>query len=128
MKKRFLVGGFILTFALVYLGFNFLSSITYYLTPSELKAKDSIFDRKVRVIGKVVTEGFIWDAKELTLRFNITDGKESLLVIYRGVVPDTFKIGSEVVVEGSYTPQGIFEASRILIRCPTKYAPIEKKP
>ena len=128
MKKRFFVGGIILVLAFAYLGFSFVSSLTYYLTPSELKAQDSIYGKNVRVSGKVAPEGFTWDAKELILKFTITDGKESLPVIYKGVVPDAFKIGSDVVVEGSYRPQGVFKANRILPKCPTRYIPEEKKP
>lgn len=128
MKKRFLIGGIISFLALAYLGFSFASSFTYYLTPSELKTQDSIYGKKVRVNGKVAPESITWDAKDLILKFHITDDRESLPVIYKGVVPDTFKVGGDVVVEGSYSPQGTFQANRLLVKCPTKYTPGDKKP
>jgi cytochrome c-type biogenesis protein CcmE len=62
----------------------------------------------------------------LVLRFTLNDviGSDvSLPVVYRGAVPDTFKVGNGVIVEGTYTADGIFEATAILARCASKYLP-----
>jgi cytochrome c-type biogenesis protein CcmE len=52
------------------------------------------------------------------------DGGESLPVIYQGVVPDTFKVGNEVVVEGTLKSNGIFQAYTLMPKCPSKYEPL----
>ncbi len=50
-------------------------------------------------------------------------------VTYRGVVPDTFKEGADVVVEGSYdSAEKVFRCTTLLAKCPTKYEPGETKP
>ena len=45
-------------------------------------------------------------------------------VLYRGSVPDQFKLGRDVVVNGRYT-HGVFVAKKdsLVTKCPSKYAP-----
>jgi cytochrome c-type biogenesis protein CcmE len=40
---------------------------------------------------------------------------------YRGVVPDTFKTGSEVVATGKLASSGMLEAESVMAKCPSKY-------
>lgn len=64
----------------------------------------------------------------LEMRFTIldmSDSETSLPVIYSGAIPDTFKVGNQVVVEGKYTAGGIFEAEAIIVKCGSKYIPEE---
>jgi cytochrome c-type biogenesis protein CcmE len=44
------------------------------------------------------------------------------MVDYSGAVPDTFKPGVEVIVEGGMQPEaGVFKASTLMTKCPSKY-------
>jgi cytochrome c-type biogenesis protein CcmE len=43
-------------------------------------------------------------------------------VAYRGILPDMFAAGREVVVEGRYG-DGALAARQILTSCPSKYEP-----
>ncbi len=66
------------------------------------------------------------DKKNLAIRFEITDLKSSLSVIYQGVLPDLFREGQGVVAEGSYdaaTHQ--FTALQILAKHDANYMPPE---
>ncbi len=82
-----------------------------HLTVTELKAESaSHFGHSIRVGGKVVFDSVQWDSQNKIMRFSLTDGQETLDVIYRDVVPDTFEPGGELVVEGEYGTAGIFEA------------------
>ena len=67
---------------------------------------------------------------DLTLRFQMTDGDRAVPVSYRGVIPDTFGDKGEVVVEGVYRADGIFDASFLMAKCPSKYemSPDEEAP
>jgi cytochrome c-type biogenesis protein CcmE len=97
-------------------------TMTYYLTVSELLAKGpSTEDTGVRVGGEVIPDSIQWNPKDLKLSFRIRDGDSSLQVDYQGVVPDSFKPGNEVVVEGKYTTNGLFRAATIMPTCPSKY-------
>jgi cytochrome c-type biogenesis protein CcmE len=57
------------------------------------------------------------------LEFTIMEGGKSLPVIYRGMVPDTFRAGREIVIEGHLDSGGVFQADTILTKCPSKYEP-----
>ena len=128
-KKKFLIGGIIIILAISYLAYTgFESSATYYYTVSELAARSSsINSDTIRVNGHVVDDSVEQDIKERTLRFTITDveGDDSLSVVYRGIVPDTFQAGSDVVVEGYLNTEGVLQANSILTKCPSKYEPEE---
>jgi len=96
--------------------------MTYYLTVSEVLAKSSeIQNQTIRVGGNVSPNSVQWDPKDLRLLFKIEDDKSSLNVDYRGVVPDSFKPGREVVVEGTYKSNGQFVATTIMPKCASKY-------
>ena len=55
----------------------------------------------------------------------MTDKKNNLLVVYRGVLPDLFREGQGVVVEGSLAADGSFTASSVLAKHDEKYMPPE---
>ncbi len=124
-KKKFLVGGIIVSLAIGYLAYaGFESSATYYYEVGELLAQgSSIYDENVRVNGQVVPGSVEQETAGRELRFTIIDGEESLPVVYQGVVPDSFKVGTEVVVEGQLNPVGIFQAHTLMPKCPSKYVP-----
>ena len=126
-KKKFIIGGFIVFLAIGYLSYmGFESSATYYYTVSEvIEQQSSISGENVRVNGEVVAGSVEQDTKERILSFTIVDieGEESLPVVYQGVVPDTFKAGNDVVVEGYLSSTGVFQANNILAKCPSKYVP-----
>jgi len=124
-KKRFLIGGIIVFLALGYLGYaGFEGSATYYYTVSELMEQGgSIYGENVRVNGQVAPGSVEQESGGLIMRFTIIDGEASLPVVYQGVVPDAFKVGNEVVVEGHLDSDSIFQTNTILVKCPSKYVP-----
>lgn len=126
-KKRFIIGGLILVAALVFLGYiGFMGGVTYYYEVGELLDQtSSLADQTIRVSGIVAPDV---ERDGLEMRFTITDNTgidASLPVVYTGAVPDTFKVGNQVVVEGEYTASGIFEAEAIVTKCGSKYVPAE---
>ena len=126
-KKRFLIGGLIIILAIVYLGYTgYESSATYYYTVSELTGmKASLDGETVRVNGHVAAGSVVQDTKERILEFTILDveGADSLPVVYQGIVPDTFKVDTEIVIEGNLDSTGVFQANNIITKCPSKYVP-----
>jgi len=124
-KRRFLIGGITVFLAIGYLVFmGFQDSVTYYYTVSELMEQgSSIYDENVRVKGQVAPGSVEQEATGRILRFTIIDGEESLSVTYQGAVPDTFKVGAEVIVEGQFNSNGIFQAHTLMPKCPSRYVP-----
>lgn len=125
LGRKLLIGGAILCLAMGYLGYlGFRSSATYYLTVSELTEQgDSIHNKNVRVNGEVIPESVERDTRNSVLKFTIFGEGRSLSVVYKGIIPDTFKADTDVVVEGRLDPEGIFEAHSIITKCPSRYEP-----
>ncbi len=117
------MGGIIVAVAITYLAYSGIQNAgLYYLTVSEIRNEGIIaYGQSARVSGDVLDGSIQWDSQEGTLRFVISDGENELPIIYRGVAPDTFRGGAEVVVEGKYAPENIFEADKIMAKCPSKY-------
>lgn len=124
-RKRVIFAGAIVLLAMGFLIYMGLSQFaTYYYTVSEFLAEgESISDKQVRVAGQIVPDSVNKDTKNFTLNFTITDGEWTLPVFYQGVVPDTFKAGTDIVVEGKSDRQGVFHASKLITKCPSKYEP-----
>jgi cytochrome c-type biogenesis protein CcmE len=124
-RKRVIFAGAIVLMAmgfLIYIGLSHFA--TYYYTVSEFAAQsESLSGEQVRVTGQIIPDSVIHDTDNFTLNFTITDGETSLPVVYQGVVPDTFKAGTDIVVEGRSDQQGVFNASVLITKCPSKYEP-----
>jgi cytochrome c-type biogenesis protein CcmE len=123
-KVKFILGIGVIAITLTYLVYGGVKdTMVYYLTIGELKERiPSVYRNKVRVSGTVVP-GSIKKSIDGSLEFKITDGKQTIDVQYKGIVPDIFRDKVEAVVEGVYTPQNVFQAKILLAKCPTKYAP-----
>jgi len=128
LKPKFIIGAVIILIAMGALGYqSFLSSATYYYTVGEFATQQSTFaDKNVRVAGNV-TEGTI-ERQGTNLKFTMSDGPNDLNVVYKGVIPDTFKAGIQAVVLGKLNSDGIFEATELLAKCPSKYEPVDDQP
>ena len=126
-KRKFVISGIIIIAAVASLAYvSFQSSATYYYTVSELTGQGSLlYDENVRINGLVAPGSLEQKPAGGTLTFTIIDieGAESLPVVYQGVVPDTFKVGNEVVVEGYLNSNGSFQAHTLMTKCPSKYEP-----
>jgi cytochrome c-type biogenesis protein CcmE len=60
----------------------------------------------------------------LDYRFNVENAGAVIPATYTGIVPDTFKNGSEVVVKGQLGPDGfVVEKDGVMAKCPSKYEP-----
>ena len=127
MKKKnvkFIIGGIIIAVAIIYLAYNgFQKTALYYLTVSEFKDRELSLTQgeALRINGSVLDGSIQWSFQEGVLRFIISDGENELPIVYHGVAPDTFKSGTQVVVEGEYTQDNVLEADKIMAKCPSKY-------
>ena len=105
---------------LIYTGLR--DTMVFYLTVSEVLAKPTDDLTATQKVGGMVTAGSVqWDPKTLKLIFKLEDEQANLIVNYAGVVPDSFKPGTEVIVEGTYRGKGNFLATTIMPKCASKY-------
>jgi cytochrome c-type biogenesis protein CcmE len=97
-------------------------SIVFFASPSELALNPPPPGKRLR-IGGLVKEGSI--VKEgLLVRFDVTDGAQTVPVRYEGMLPDLFREKQGVVAEGSLE-NGIFIARTILAKHDEYYMPRE---
>ncbi|TMF17981.1 MAG: cytochrome c maturation protein CcmE [Chloroflexi bacterium] len=90
----------------------------YYMTVSELQAHATAGD--VRVAG--VVQDDVQKSDGLHVTFTEKDGTASMPVQYTGTLPDIFKPGITVVVEGKLGGDGVFHARTLLAKCPSRFS------
>jgi cytochrome c-type biogenesis protein CcmE len=94
----------------------------YYVTVKEYTEKGQPKGR-FRVNGKVATGTIdrMKDGREVKFTIKDKDGGATLPVDFSGIIPDTFVDEADVVVEGTRRPDGVFEATTLRAKCPSKY-------
>ena len=94
-------------------------SAEYYLTVSQLRAHAG--STQVRVAG-VVQDDVQKSDGGLRVTFTEKDSTASVPVEYSGALPDIFKPGITVVAEGTLGGDGVFHASTLLAKCPSRFS------
>src|SRR5262245_25308596 len=100
------------------------ASAVYFLTVPEVQQQLAALQqasRPIRVAGPVTADPIHWEARHLSLAFRIGEGEARLPVQYKGVKPDMFQAGVNVIVEGRIGRDGILMASILMTSCPSKY-------
>ena len=125
-RKRFplsfFIAGIAILGAVIYLVYiNTQTNALYYMTVAELKHCTTCATQDVRVAGYVQAGTIVHNDRTQTISFVIEDNKQTLQVAYSGVVPDIFRDGVQVVVEGHYSGSGPFQAQTLLAKCPSKF-------
>jgi len=100
------------------------STITFFKSPSEVISEKITPGTRLR-IGGLVETGSVLRTEGQKVDFRVTDGQDSLLVRYTGLLPDLFREGQGVVAEGAVSADGSFAADTILARHDEKYMPRE---
>ena len=98
-------------------------NIVFFYSPSQLAEKKLSPDRRFRLGGLVEQGSVKKDGQEV--RFKVTDLKQSVAVVYRGLLPDLFREGQGVIAEGSLGADGVFTAREVLAKHDENYMPPE---
>ena len=100
-------------------------NIIYFFTPNEIKKKygnNANIQNKIRV-GGLVLENSVIKKGETTI-FNITDRSHQIEVLFDGLLPDLFREGQGIVVEGKFQ-NNKFIANQVLAKHDENYMPPE---
>ncbi len=131
-NKRYLLGPIIIVGALVSLVATGMKSNTLRAVPvDELRRADvtnaSFVKQRLRVVGRI-SAGAVHKTPVQSAggtvevaRFNIEEKGRTLQVEYRDALPDTFRAGGPVQVDGVYIAPGVMQADHVLTKCPSKY-------
>ena len=147
-RKKFLLGGFLILSAIIYLiASTTLSTSKYYYTVDELVIEQTAaIGENVRISGVVIGDSIHYDADDLKLDFTVahvpgdTDeivakgglarvlheaianpNQSRLRVSYQGPMPDLLRDEAQAIMDGHLNEDNIFVADTLLLKCPTKY-------
>ena len=147
-RTEFIVAGLLIIAAVVFLIVSSTGSTArYFLTVEELRAqRDDLEGRPVTVSGAVLGDSISYDSSRLQVAFSIAHvpgdpqevdragGLERVLsdavndprapqvdVVYDDVKPDLLQHQSQAIIRGHLGEDGIFYASEVLLKCPSRY-------
>jgi cytochrome c-type biogenesis protein CcmE len=118
---KFVIGSVLIVLAVGYTSISTTSK--FFLTVDELTvAAAQYHGAGIKVKGKVVNGSINRNPDNtLDVSFRIEENKATLPVTYKGITPDMFEDGREVVVEGTLGRDGVFHANTLMTSCPSKY-------
>ncbi|MEY4095874.1 MAG: Heme chaperone CcmE [Acidobacteriota bacterium] len=128
--KAFKVGLTSLVLALTFGGLLYTTmaeGTEYYKHVDEVMAQpDQWYGKKLQLHGFVVPNSIMKKPNSLDYWFQVQQNGKIVSATYTGVVPDTFKDDSEVVLKGSLAAEGFtVQPNGVMAKCPSKY---EAKP
>lgn len=96
-------------------------AFTYYIQADEfVDHRDNYNGKNLKIAGYVEKDSLKKEGKDF--HFNVNFQGRSFPVLYSGLVPDTFKEGVEVVVEGRESKdRSVFLAKNLMAKCASKY-------
>ena len=104
----------------------FEDSIVYFHSPTDVATRTDLQkDRRLRIGGLVKQGSWQKDSDGLTHKFFVTDTAHDIRVAYKGIMPDLFREGQGVVMEGRLQQDGRFRADEVLAKHDENYMPKE---
>jgi cytochrome c-type biogenesis protein CcmE len=97
----------------------------YYKHVEEVMGQpEQWYGKRLQLHGFVVKDSVLRRRDSLDYKFKIQSNGAVVDAVYTGIVPDTFKSESEVVIKGKLGPEGFtVEPNGIMAKCPSKYEP-----
>ena len=116
---RWVVVGGVVAACLGYLIFSATgASAEYYESIAQMRAHPPA--GRVRVLG-TIQDDIQYSHGGRTVHFTAAQGKDTLAIDYTGQLPEIFKPGIQVVVDGRPGPGGTFDATSLQTKCPSKF-------
>jgi cytochrome c-type biogenesis protein CcmE len=147
-RLKFLIGGLLIIAAIVYLIVTSTQANSqYFLTIQELQSRgSSMVGQDVRISGAVIGDTIKYDPQTLTLSFTVANvpgdnrtidaqgglaevlhaavvdpTRARMQVVYKGAKPDLLQNEAQAIMTGKMGADGVFTASELLLKCPTRY-------
>ena len=112
-----------LVLSTVLIGYAMRDGINFFRSPSEVLQQRPDKNETFR-IGGLVQEDSLVRGSGAVINFIVTDGNNSVLVEYSGILPDLFAEGQGMIATGNFI-DGKFIASEILAKHDENYMPKE---
>ncbi|MBI5668812.1 MAG: cytochrome c maturation protein CcmE [Chloroflexi bacterium] len=141
-RLKFLIGGLLILAAVTYLIISGTGAgARYFMTVDELVKNPDYVGKTVRISGAVIGDTIQYDARNLIINFTIanipteyenlaeelhaaaTDPSRTQLQVRveNQVKPDLLQHEAQAILTGTLQPDGTFQATELLLKCPTRF-------
>ena len=127
-KQRLYLVLFIVLFSSAAIGlvtYALRGNINLFFPPAEVAEGKAPIGQPIRVGGMVVDGSVDRSDNSLEVRFELTDYKASVPVVYEGILPDLFDEGQGAVASGELDDGGVLRATEVLAKHDENYMPPE---
>jgi cytochrome c-type biogenesis protein CcmE len=126
-KRLALIGGGVgvIALAVLLVLFALSSQVAYFQSPTDIAEGSVPPHQRIRV-GGLVVEGSVLRGTGTEVTFGVTDTANTVEIAYNGILPDLFREGQGVIVEGSFDAgDPVFKADSVLAKHDETYMPKE---
>ncbi|MAT83366.1 MAG: cytochrome c maturation protein CcmE [Gammaproteobacteria bacterium] len=124
MVVLFLLAGAGATVALTLLALN--ENLNLFYPPDQIVSGEAPTQTRIRAGGMVMAGSVARQANGLDVSFVLTDYEGSdFEVRYSGILPDLFREGQGILVQGQLGSDGVFKADEVLAKHDENYMPPE---
>ena len=132
MQIKYIAGSALIVGALGFLVFSSLQAGTLKSIPvQDLRAADAeptkFVGQRLRMVGFVGKAPVKKEPAQTAggvihvAHFDVVEGDSTVKVSYTDALPDSFRAGGPVQVDGVYVAPGEMKADHVLTKCPSKY-------
>ena len=118
------VGGVAVAAAAALVLTAFEDNIVFFHSPTELSERNFAPSQRLRIGGLVEAGSVAKAADGVSVSFTVTDTAKSVPVTFKGILPDLFREGQDIVAEG-HLREGVFVATDVLAKHDETYMPPE---
>ena len=120
----FLLAGAGVSVTLVLLALN--ENINMFYPPEAVASGEAPVGAQIRAGGMVLEGTVERDPESLDVAFVLTDYVDSEFTVrYSGILPDLFREGQGIIVQGTLDDGGVFQANQVLAKHDENYMPPE---
>lgn len=127
-KQRLIIVLFILVGVSAAVGlasYALQQNINLFFSPAQVVGGEAPSGQKMRLGGMVVAGSLARQEDSLRVRFDLTDYRGVVTVVYEGILPDLFREGQGIVATGRLGEDRVFQAEEVLAKHDEKYMPPE---
>ena len=105
--------------------YSLRQNMLFFISPSDIEQQSLPLGREFR-LGGLVKPGSVTRAENgLVVEFSVTDGVDSVVVNFDGILPDLFREGKGVITRGQLESKELFVANEVVAKHDENYMPVE---
>ena len=105
--------------------YSLRQNMLFFVSPADIEEQNLPIVREFR-LGGLVVPGSIDRAEDgLAVQFEVSDGVDSVIVTFDGILPDLFREGQGVIARGELQTRELFVAREVLAKHDENYMPPE---